>query len=69
LQQAENGQEDRTPNANRSVARQECHKKGGNAHQYQSDNERRLAAHAVAEMAEDKGTDRARDKADEIDGE
>ena len=51
------------------IAGQERHQEGRDAHQHQGDDQRRLAADAVAVMAEDERADRARDEADEIDAE
>ena len=69
LQEAQHGQQDRAPDADAGVAGHQCHQEGGNAHQHQRRDQRRLAADAVAEMAEDRRPDRAGDEADRIDQE
>src|SRR5262249_36295282 len=69
LQKPQNGQEHRSPQANRRVAGQKCDQESRNSHQYQSDDEGRLASYTVAVMAEDEGADRSCDKANEINAE
>src|SRR6202035_5189703 len=69
LDQAENGQQHRAPDADHRISGQERHQKGRDAHQHQGDDQRRLAADAVAVVAKNKRADRARHKADEIDAE
>jgi hypothetical protein len=59
-------QDDRTPDADRLVGRYECNKEGRYAHAQKRGDERRLAAYAIAVMAENRGTDRSSDEADEI---
>jgi hypothetical protein len=66
LNHPQNRQNDRTPDADRLVCRYECNKEGCNAHAQKRGDERRLAADAVAIMAENGGTNRPSDKPDEI---
>jgi len=66
LDHAQDGQDHRTPNADRLVGRNEGDQKGGDAHQEQRCNQRRLAADTVAVMAEDRRADRAADEPNEI---
>src|SRR5262249_52539788 len=68
LERAQNGEDDGTPHADRTIARQKGYEKGRDAHQHQGRDKGRLAPDAIAEMTEDEGADRARDKADEVDG-
>ena len=66
LQHPQHGQDDGAPDADRRIGRHEGDQEGGDAHQQQRGDQRRLAADAVAIMAEDRRADRAGDKADEI---
>ena len=66
LQHAQHGQDDRAPDADRGVGRNEGDEEGGDAHQHQCGDQRRLAADAVAVMPEDRGADRPADEADEV---
>ena len=50
----EDGQQDRAPDADAGVARHEARLEGGDAHHEQGDDQRRLAADAVAVVAEDR---------------
>ena len=63
---AQHGQEHRAPDADRVVGRHESDGEGRQPHAQQRRDQRRLAADAVAVMAEDRGADRAGGKADEI---
>ena len=66
LQGAQDGQDDGAPDADGVVAGHEGDQERGDAHQQQRGDQRRLAADAVAVMAEDRRADRAADEADEI---
>ena len=66
LEHAQHGQDDRAPDADRCVGRHEGDQEGGDAHQHQRGDQRRLAADAVAVVAEDRGADRPADEADEV---
>ena len=66
LQHAQHGQDDRAPDADGGIAGHEGDQEGGDAHQQQGGDQRRLAADAVAVVAEDRGADRAADEADEV---
>ncbi len=69
LNKAQEGQDDRAPDADRLIARDEGDDEGGDAHQHEGRDQRRLAADAVAIVAEDRRTDRPRGKAGAIDEE
>ena len=58
------GEQHRRGEAQRAVARQRADGKGGQTHAQQRQNQRRLAPKTVAEMPEDHGTDRSREKGD-----
>ena len=66
LDHAQHGQQHRAPDADRRVGRHESDGEGREAHAQQRGDQRRLAADAVAVMAEDRGADRPADEADEI---
>ena len=53
----------------RARSRDQRHRKSGQSHQQQGGDQGRLAADAVAEMPENRGTYRARNEADGVDGE
>ena len=69
LNHAQHGQDHRAPDANRRVGRHEGDQEGRDAHAQQRGDQRRLAADAIAVMAEYRGADRAADEADEISAE
>src|SRR6202047_3262190 len=69
LDQAQQGQDDRTPSADHVVTGNQPDCGGGNPGHQQCHDQGRLAADAVAVMAEDRGADRTRDKADKKDAE
>ena len=69
LDQPQQGQNDRAPNADYLITGNQTDRSGGNAGHQQGHDQGRFAADAVAVMAEDRGADRARDETDEIDGE
>ena len=69
LDEAQDRQDDRTPDADLRVGRDERHQKGRDAHQQQRRDQRRLAPDAVAVVTEDRRSDRAGDKADRVDAE
>ncbi len=66
LQHPQYRQDDCAPDADRRVARDEGDEECGDAHHHQRGDEGRLAADAVAIMAEDRGADRPTDEADEV---
>ncbi len=66
LNHPQHGQDDRAPDADRVVGRHEGDEEGRDAHAQQRGDQRRLAADAIAVMAEDRGADRPSDEADEI---
>ena len=66
LQRPQHGQDDRAPDADRRIGRHEGDQEGRDAHKQQRRDQGRLAADPVAVVAEDRRTDRARGKADEI---
>ncbi len=66
LKHPQHRQDNRAPDADRFVGRNECNQEGGDAHAQQRCNQRRLAADAVSIVAEDRCADRAPYKADEI---
>ena len=59
-------QQHRAPDADRRVGRHEADADGGDAHHHHRDDEQRLAADAIAVVAEDRRAHRPRDEADEI---
>jgi hypothetical protein len=69
LDKAHDGQDDRAPDTDRSVAGDETHGKGRQTGNQQRSDQRNLAPDAVAIMAEECGAERARYKADGIDAE
>jgi hypothetical protein len=66
LDRPQDGQQNRAPDADRRVAGHKGDQEGGDAHQHQGGDQGRLAADAIAVMAEDRGPDRPAGKADEI---
>ena len=66
LEHAQDGQDDGAPDADGVVARHQGDQERRDAHQQKRRDQRRLAADAVAVMAEDCRADRAADKADEV---
>ena len=66
LQRAQDGQDHRAPDADRLVGRHKGDQERRDAHEQQRRDQRRLAADAVAVMAEDRRADRPGDEADEI---
>ena len=66
LDQAQDDQRDRRPDADLRIGRQKADQHGGDAHQDQAQHQQSLAADAVAEMAEDDAADRPRDEAERI---
>ena len=62
-------EDDRAPDADFRVGWHEGHQEGGDAHQQQRGDERCLASHPVAVMAEDRRTHGPRHEADRIDAE
>jgi hypothetical protein len=69
LDKTQDGQNDRTPDADLRVGRNERHQKGRDSHQQERRDQRCLAPDPVTVMTEDRCPDRARDKADRIDSE
>ena len=69
LDEAQDGQQDRTPDSDLVVGRNERDREGRDAHQQQGRDQRRLAADAIAVVAEDRGADRPRDEPDRVDAE
>src|SRR6266851_5602815 len=69
LDKAQEGQDDGAPDADRLVARDESDDEGGDAHQHEGRDQRRLAADAVAIVAEDRRTDRPRGESRAVDEE
>jgi len=68
LDEPNNRQDHRAPDADHRIARHKSHGEGGQTGDQQCGDQGRLAADAVAEMPEDRSTDRASDKADGVDG-
>jgi hypothetical protein len=66
LHKTQGRQDYRAPDPDLRVCRDKCHEKGGDAHQQERRDQRRLAADAVAVVTEDRRPDRAGDKADGI---
>ncbi len=66
LQRPQHGENHRAPDADRVVGRHEGDEKSRDAHAQKRRDQGRLAADAVAVMAEDRGADRPRDEADEV---
>jgi len=66
LQHAQYREDHRAPDADFRIGRHECDEEGCDAHAHKRGDECRLAADAIAVVTEDRGTDRAPDKADEI---
>ena len=66
LDHPKDGQQNRAPDANRGVGRYESDGEGRQAHAHKRGDERRLAANAIAVMAEDRRADWPSDKADKI---
>ena len=66
LQRPQDRQEHCAPDADRRVGRHKRDQEGRNAHAQQRRDQRRLAADAIAVMAEDRRADRPADEADEI---
>ena len=69
LQQPQQQQQDRCPDADRRIGRQQADQEGAAADQQQGRHQHRLAAHPVAEMAEEQAAERARQEADGEGGE
>ena len=69
LDKADDGQDDRAPDADRCVAGDKADREGRQPGQQQGRDQRHLAADAVAVMAEQRRADRAGDKADSVDAE
>src|SRR6266704_3693574 len=65
LNHPQHRQDNRAPDADRFVGRNERDQEGGDAYAQQRCNQRRLAADAVSVVAEDRSADRTPDKADE----
>ena len=66
LDKAHDGQDDRAPDTDLGIARDKADREGRQARQQEGGDQRRLAADAVAVMAEKRRSDRARDKADRV---
>jgi hypothetical protein len=62
LDEAQDDQQDGAPDANRRIGRDETDEEGGDAHQQQRGDQGRLAADAVAVVAEDGRPDRPGDE-------
>ena len=69
LDETQDGQDDRTPDADLGVSRHERDQKGRDAHQQQSRDQCRFAPDAVAVVAENRGAYRAGNKADCVNAE
>ncbi len=69
LDEADDGQDDGTPDADLLIGGNEADRRSGKPGQQQGGDQRRLAADAVAIVAEDRGADRPRDEAHRVDGE
>ena len=69
LDQAQDDQRDRRPDADLLVGRQQADQHGRDAHQDQAQHQQPLAPDPVAIMAEDDAADRPRDEAERIGGE
>ena len=69
LDEADDGQDDGAPDADRIVARHESDGEGGEAGDQQGRDQRRLAPDTVAIVAEDRRADRPGDEAHCVDGE
>src|SRR6266576_1647409 len=66
LDKAQDNQEDRAPDANRRIGRDEADEERSDAHQQQRGDQCRLAPDSVAVMAEDRRPDRSRDEPDGV---
>ena len=69
LDEAQQRQQDRAPDADAVIGRHQRDQKRGDAHQHQRGDQRRLAAEAIALVAEDRRADRPRGKAHGVDRE
>src|SRR6516162_9866896 len=69
LDEADDRQDDRTPDSDRLIGGDEANRRSGKTGQKQGGYERGLAADAVAKVAEDRRTNRPCDETDRIDGE
>src|SRR6185437_5939334 len=69
LDQAQQRENDRAPDADRVITRHQPDRGGRDARHQQGDDEGGLAADAVAVMAEDRSSNRPRDEADEVNAE
>ena len=69
MDEADDGQNDRAPDANRVVSRNDAHGEGSKSGEQEGRNSRPFAADAIAVMTKDCCADRARDETHEIDGE
>src|ERR1700746_2243173 len=69
LNEAQDGEEDRAPDADALVGRHQRHRESGETHEQQRRDQGRFAADAVAIVAEDRSADRPRHEAHGIDGE
>ena len=69
LDEAQHGQQDRAPDPDGFVGRHQAHQEGGNAHQHQCGDQRRLASEAITPVAEDGRADWPGDETDRIDRE
>jgi hypothetical protein len=68
LDEAQDGEDDRPPDADLLIGRHQRHRESGQAHEQQRRDQRRLSTDAIAVMAEDRRTYRPRDEAHGIDG-
>jgi hypothetical protein len=66
LHEAQHDQQDRRPDADLLIGRQAADQEGAAAHDQERRGQHRLAPKPVAEMADDRAADRARDEADRI---
>jgi hypothetical protein len=69
LNEAQDGEEDRAPDADALIGRHQRHRESGETHEQQRGDQRRFAADAVAVVAEDRSAHRPRHEAYRIDGE
>ena len=69
LDEAQHGEDDRPPDADLVIGRHQCDQEGRDAHEHQGDDQRGLAADAIAIVAEDGRANRACQEAHEVDAE
>ena len=67
LDEADDGQDDRPPDSDGLIGRDDADRRGGKPGQQQCRYQRRLAADAVSKVAEDRGADRPGDESDRVD--